>query len=105
MRPLPQIEKQGVGSHKLEGKVAIVTGGDSGIGQATAVAFAKEGADIAIIYLKEHSDARKTKALVEKHGRTCLLIAGEVGNEKFCHSAVQSVVQPLFLIGAKIRSR
>src|SRR4051794_30635177 len=61
------------GSGKLAGKVAIITGGDSGIGRAVAIAFAKEGADVAVVYLNEHKDAEETRRLVEKHGRTCLL--------------------------------
>ena len=73
-----------IGTGKLSGRVAIITGGDSGIGRAVAISFAKEGADIAIIYLNEHSDAKETKQLVEEHGRKCLLLAGDVGEEKFC---------------------
>jgi NAD(P)-dependent dehydrogenase (short-subunit alcohol dehydrogenase family) len=88
MMPPPQIEKRSLGSGKLLGKVALITGGDSGIGQAVAAAFAKEGADIAIIYLKEHVDANITKRLVEEKGKKCLLIPGDVGNEQFCKSAV-----------------
>src|SRR5689334_15705059 len=72
MKPQPQVERNTEGL-KLQEKVAIITGGDSGIGQAVAVAFAKEGADVAIVYLEEHSDANKTKELVEKEGRKCLL--------------------------------
>ena len=78
---------------KLEGKVAIVTGGDSGIGRSVAVLFAHEGADVAILYLDEHQDAEKTKAEVEKAGRKCLLIPGDVGDESHCQQAVEQVIQ------------
>lgn len=92
LRPQPQIE---INSPilKLNNKVAIITGGDSGIGQAVAVAFAKEGVDIAIIYLNEHSDAKETQRLVEATGKKCLLFPGDVGEEKFCKSVVKSVVK------------
>lgn len=91
MVPQPEVEKD-IPKLKLSQKVALITGGDSGIGQAVAVAFAKEGADVAIVYLKEHSDAKETKRLVEKEGRNCLLLPGDVGEEKFCKSVVKSVV-------------
>lgn len=91
MRPEPIVERE-LPHLKLSKKVAVITGGDSGIGQAVAVAFAKEGADIAIVYLKEHSDAKETQRLVEKEGKTCLLLSGDVGEEKFCQSVVKSVV-------------
>ncbi len=77
---------------KLEGQVAIVTGGDSGIGRSVAVLFAHEGADVAILYLDEHQDAEKTKAEIEKVGRKCLLIPGDVGDESHCHQAVGQVI-------------
>lgn len=91
MHPKPVIERD-LPHFKLSKKVALITGGDSGIGQAVAVAFAKEGADIAIVYLKEHSDAKETQHLVKKEGRNCLLFAGDVGEEKFCKSVVKSVI-------------
>ena len=78
---------------KLRNKVALITGGDSGIGSAVAIAFAKEGADIAILYLNEHADAKKTKLLVEQQGRKCLLFSGDVGREKFCKKAVHSIIR------------
>ncbi|HEY1769991.1 MAG TPA: SDR family oxidoreductase [Chthoniobacterales bacterium] len=78
---------------KLAGKVALVTGGDSGIGRAVAVLFAKEGADSAIVYLNEHRDAQETLCLVEKEGRKCLLIAGDIGQEKFCQRAVRLTIK------------
>ncbi len=93
MTPQPEAEKSSLPGYKLSNKVAIVTGGDSGIGRSVAVAFAKEGADVAVFYLKEHSDAKKTKELVEKYGKKCLLIHGDIGEEKFCKSAVQSVIK------------
>ena len=76
------------GSGKLEGFAAIVTGGDSGIGRAVAVLFAREGADVAIVYLDSHRDARETKARIEAEGRRCLLIAGDVKDSAFCDRAV-----------------
>jgi len=81
------------GSGKLEGMVAIVTGGDSGIGRAVAVLFAREGADVAILYLSEHEDAEETRRRVEIEGRRCLAIAGDVKDDAFCRRAVQKVVR------------
>jgi NAD(P)-dependent dehydrogenase (short-subunit alcohol dehydrogenase family) len=79
---------------KLEGKAALITGGDSGIGRAVTIAFAKEGADVAIVYLKEHEDARLTAEYVEKRlGRRCLLIPGDIRDRKFCREAVQATAQ------------
>lgn len=93
MTPPPAAEASGYrAAGKLLRKSALVTGGDSGIGRATAVAFAKEGADVAIAYLNEHEDANDTKALVEKEGRKCILIAGDVGEEAFCQKIVQEVL-------------
>jgi len=80
---------------KLQGKVALITGGDSGIGHAVAVAFAKEGADIAIVYHDAHEDALKVKQEVEEQNCKCLTIAGDVGDESFCQHAVQQTVQRL----------
>jgi NAD(P)-dependent dehydrogenase (short-subunit alcohol dehydrogenase family) len=94
MRPAPKSgasDYQGCG--KLRDRVAIITGGDSGIGRAVAVLFAKEGADIAIVYLEEHKDAKETKQLVENVGRKCLLIAGDVGREKICQTAIKRTMQ------------
>jgi len=81
------------GCGKLKEKVALITGGDSGIGRAVAVAYAKEGADVVIVYLDEHTDAEDTRRLVEQEGRRCLLIAGDVGEEGFCREAVERTVQ------------
>ncbi len=76
----------------MRGKGALITGGDSGIGRAVAIAFAKEGADVAVVYLEEHKDAKETECLVEEHGRKCLLIDGDVGDEKFCRKAIDQTV-------------
>ncbi len=81
------------GSGKLEGMIALVTGGDSGIGRAVAVLFAREGADITIVYLDEHSDAKDTKRHIEKEGRRCLAIAGDVKDPAFCESAVAKTMR------------
>ena len=96
MLPEPQIDDPAYrGSSKLDGRVALVTGGDSGIGAAAAVAFAKEGADVALVYLDEHDDANKTKQMIEGYGRRCITIAGDVGDEAFCRSAVEQTVREL----------
>lgn len=81
------------GSGKLKGMVALITGGDSGIGRAVAVLYAREGADVAIVYLSSHEDAEETKRHVEKEGRQCLLIAGDVKDPKFCQEAVDQTVK------------
>ena len=96
MTPQPKSQDpQYRGSDKLQGKVALITGGDSGIGRAVAIAFAKEGADVAIVYLNEHDDAKEAKLLVEKQGRRAVLIAGDIGDEAFCQQAVQQTVDEL----------
>jgi NAD(P)-dependent dehydrogenase (short-subunit alcohol dehydrogenase family) len=96
MSPRPQSHaRQYKPAGKLLEKVALITGGDSGIGRAVAVAFAKEGADICIMYLDEHDDAKETKRLVEKEGRRCLSIAGDVGDENFCRESVERCVDEL----------
>jgi len=77
------------GSEKLLGKTALISGGDSGIGRAVAVLFAREGADVAIAYLNEHRDAEQTKKAVEKEGRRCLLLSGDVADPEFCKAAVE----------------
>jgi NAD(P)-dependent dehydrogenase (short-subunit alcohol dehydrogenase family) len=84
-----------LGSGKLEGKVAIVTGADSGIGRAVAVLFAREGADVAVLYLSEHDDAQRTKEAVEAEGRRCIAIAGDVRDSRFCERAVEKVRKEL----------
>ncbi|HSJ96954.1 MAG TPA: SDR family oxidoreductase [Myxococcota bacterium] len=96
MRPQPRSgEQETRGTGKLAGRVALVTGGDSGIGRAVAVAFAREGADVAVVYLDEHEDARDTSKLVEEQGGRCLLLAGDVGQRRFCERAVQRTVSEL----------
>src|SRR5438128_1386512 len=82
MFPKPQVEPRFKGADKLKGKVAIITGGDSGIGKSAALHFAREGANVAIVYLNEHKDAEETKRMVEKEGVRCLLIATDVSEEK-----------------------
>lgn len=81
------------GSGKLEGMTALVTGGDSGIGRAVAVLFAREGADVAIAYLSEHDDAADTKRAVDDEGKRCLTLAGDVRNPEFCDAAVDTVIE------------
>jgi len=96
MQPQPEIiNKNYKGSEKLKGKIALITGGDSGIGRSIAVHFAREGADIAIIYLNEKKDAEETKRLVEKENQRCLLIEGDLKDEKFCQASVQKTIKQL----------
>lgn len=83
------------GSNKLKGKVALITGGDSGIGRAVAVHFAREGADVAIVYLDEHEDAQATQKMVQAEGRKVLLIPGDIQDVAFCKKAVQQTVDEL----------
>ncbi|MBS4177422.1 SDR family oxidoreductase [Lederbergia citrea] len=93
MNPEPEsIKSSYQGSGKLDGKVAIVTGGDSGIGKSAAIHFAKEGADVAICYLEEDNDAETTKQLIEQEGRKCLLIRGDLGQENHCINVVNQVI-------------
>ncbi|WP_407308996.1 SDR family oxidoreductase [Desulfosporosinus sp. SB140] len=94
MNPKPLAEDPAYkGSEKLKGKVAIVTGGDSGIGRAVSIAFAKEGADLVVVYYNEDTDANETKGRIEELGRRCLVLAGDVGDETFCESVVQNTLQ------------
>jgi NAD(P)-dependent dehydrogenase (short-subunit alcohol dehydrogenase family) len=94
MVPRPIIENPNYqGSGKLVGKVALITGGDSGIGAAVAIAFAKEGADIAISYLDEHEDANRTKQRIEELGRRCLLLPGDLREKQQCIGIVENTVQ------------
>jgi NAD(P)-dependent dehydrogenase (short-subunit alcohol dehydrogenase family) len=81
------------GSDKLRGKVALITGGDSGIGRAVALAFAKEGADVAIAYLNENEDAKKTKEAIEQQGRRCISLSGDIGDESVCQNLVEQTVK------------
>ncbi|MEQ6375452.1 SDR family oxidoreductase [Bacillaceae bacterium S4-13-56] len=93
MNPLPEVIKSSYKpSGKLKGKVAVITGGDSGIGRAISVHYAQEGANVAIVYLDEHEDAEKTKTMVEETGQKCLLISGDIGNSAFCETAIQQVL-------------
>ena len=92
LSPRPIYEPRYRGSGRLEGKVAIVTGGDSGIGRAVAALYAREGAHVAIIYLNEDEDAAETQRIVEREGRRCLTIAGDIGDRQFCFRAVDQVV-------------
>ena len=93
MHPRPDAVASGRrGSGKLDGKAALITGGDSGIGRSVAVLFAREGADVAIAYLEEHDDAKETSRLVEEEGGRCLLMSGDVGDEDFCREVVQRTV-------------
>ena len=93
MTPKPKADDpQYKGSDNLKDKVALITGADSGIGRAVAIAFAKEGANVAILYLSEHDDAKETKHLVESLGRRAVTIAGDIGDETFCQQAVQQTV-------------
>ncbi len=93
MNPLPvSIDKAYKGSGKLNNKIAIITGGDSGIGKAVAIYFAKEGSDVVIVYLDEHQDAEDTKKLVEAEGKNCLLLSGDIGDEIFCQEIVKKTI-------------
>jgi NAD(P)-dependent dehydrogenase (short-subunit alcohol dehydrogenase family) len=95
LEPKPDWEPRYRGSDRLKGKVALITGADSGIGRAVAALFAREGADIAILYLCEHDDAAKAKEIVEKEGRRAITIAGDIGDKAFCERAVQQAVDQL----------
>ncbi len=92
LTPKPDWEPRYAGSDRLKGKVAIVTGADSGIGRAVAALYAREGADVAIFYLCEHDDAEKTKQIVEAEGRRAILVPGDLGDKTFCEAAVQKVI-------------
>ena len=95
MMPVPEaMPMNDVVSNKLSGKVALITGGDSGIGKAVALLFAKEGADIVIVYLNEHNDAKETQEVItEKYKRQCLLISGDLSKEAFCKTAIAKAVK------------
>ncbi|PLT33839.1 SDR family oxidoreductase [Bacillus sp. V5-8f] len=93
MTPNPEsVKSEYKGSGKLKGKTAIITGGDSGIGKSVAIYYAKEGANVAIVYLEEHEDASATKELVEQTGQRCLLLSGDIGDEAFCKEVVQKTL-------------
>jgi NAD(P)-dependent dehydrogenase (short-subunit alcohol dehydrogenase family) len=96
MAPRPESRARGYrAAGKLLGRTALISGGDSGIGRSVAIMFAKEGADVSIIYLEEHADAEETRRLVEQEGRRCLLQAGDVGDRRFCEQAVARTVEAL----------
>jgi NAD(P)-dependent dehydrogenase (short-subunit alcohol dehydrogenase family) len=93
MKPQPEATRPDTGGNRLEGQVAIITGGDSGIGRAVAIAFAQQGAHIVLVYLDEHEDAHETERLIREQGRDCLLLAGDIGREKFCQQVVARVIK------------
>jgi NAD(P)-dependent dehydrogenase (short-subunit alcohol dehydrogenase family) len=95
LEPKPHWQPRYPGSGRLTGKVALITGADSGIGRAVAALFAREGADIAISYLCEHDDAAKTKEIVETEGRRAIAIAGDIGDKALCDRAVKQTVEEL----------
>jgi len=95
MDPQPDFEPKLPAAQRLAGKVAIITGGDSGIGRAVAVAFAREGADIVIAFKNERKDAADTRKEIEAAGRTCVLIPGDIGNEKHCNQIVKQTIREL----------
>ena len=95
LEPKPDWKPRYAGSGRLKDKVALITGADSGIGRAVAALFAREGADIAILYLCEHDDAEFTKQIVEKEGRKAIAIAGDIGDKDFCEKALKQVVDQL----------
>lgn len=94
MQPRPKDQAQEYrGNNKLQDKVALITGADSGIGRAVAVTFAKEGVHVSVVYLNEHKDAEETRKFIEREGRRCLLISGDAGDENFCSEAVKKTIQ------------
>jgi len=96
MKPIPESESPAYRpGGKLRGKAALISGGDSGIGRAVAIAFAKEGTDVAILYLNEEPDAKETKKRIEAEGRRCVLLEGDVGDPAFCKRAVDEAVRLL----------
>jgi NAD(P)-dependent dehydrogenase (short-subunit alcohol dehydrogenase family) len=92
LEPKPEWQPRYPGSGRLTGKVAVITGADSGIGRAVAALYAREGADVAILYLCEHDDAEKTAEIVRSEGRKALTIAGDIGEKAFCESAIEQVL-------------
>jgi NAD(P)-dependent dehydrogenase (short-subunit alcohol dehydrogenase family) len=95
LEPKPEWQPRYPGSGRLKDKVALITGADSGIGRAVAALFAREGADVAILYLCEHDDATKTRQIVEGEGRRAITIAGDIGDKQFCEKAVKQTVDQL----------
>lgn len=90
--PIYDDAQYGLCSGMLQNKVALITGGDSGIGRAVAIAYAKQGADCAIIYYNEHQDAEDTQKMIEQQGKRCMLLPGDISDEKFCNDAVNKVI-------------
>ncbi|HTH29330.1 MAG TPA: SDR family oxidoreductase [Sphingobium sp.] len=95
LEPKPEWQPRYPGSGRLQDKVALITGGDSGIGRAVAALYAREGADVAILYLSEHDDAALTRQIVEAEGRRAITIAGDIGDPAFCEAAVQQTIRDL----------
>lgn len=95
LEPSPDWQPRYPGSGRLEGKVALITGGDSGIGRAVAALYAREGADVVIVYLCEHDDAQQTAKIVTIEGRRAITIAGDIGDKDFCERAVRETVEKL----------
>ncbi|MFL6740959.1 MAG: SDR family oxidoreductase [Sphingomicrobium sp.] len=95
LEPKPDWKPRYAGSDRLKGKVALITGADSGIGRAVAALFAREGADVAILYLCEHDDGARTRQIVEEEGRRAIAIAGDIGDKSFCEKAVRQTVDQL----------
>src|SRR5215207_6504138 len=93
MTPRPDYEPKFPGIGKLKNKIALITGGDSGIGRAVAVAMAREGAKIAVVYLEEHADADETVRLVQAEGSEAIKFAGDVGDEEFCAQTIDDAVK------------
>ncbi|MGF7055716.1 NAD(P)-dependent dehydrogenase (short-subunit alcohol dehydrogenase family) [Bosea sp. OAE752] len=93
LMPRPDWEPRYPGSDRLKGKVALITGADSGIGRAVAALYAREGADVAIVYLSEHDDAKETVRIVEQEGRRAISIAGDIGEKAFCSAAVSRTIE------------
>ena len=93
MQPQPDTRPRYPGSGRLRDRVALISGGDSGIGRAVALAFAREGADVTILYFNEHQDAHETVRLIEVEGRQCLAIDGDIGKPAFCRSAVAQTIE------------
>src|SRR5215212_6178604 len=104
LEPKPDWSPRYKSSDRLKGKVAIVTGGDSGIGRAVCALFAREGADVAILYLCEHDDAEFTRRIVEQEGRKAITIAGDIGDKSFCERAVAQTVQQLGRLDVLVNS-
>jgi len=106
MHPMPETEKKNMPlAGKLTGKTVVITGGDSGIGKAVAILFAKEGAGVAIIYLNEDSDAKQTKKQIEENtGQSCLLVKGDISKEAFCKKAIQKIIKEFKAINILINN-